>query len=191
VNALAALAGALALLVTAQPAMARSAPCAVRLANLDRSLRALPSTVGLLYTSRRDPDSGEPVRRTVVETAGGTTLVVEQKNCAMWNLSVSLLTPGTPPGEADLRLMGRALAATPLWRKWFAGTDAVHFATHRMIAPDARARMAAGTSFAVPLDADLAARGANSEALLAWMAGEPRSAPWTGMLTLTISVGGQ
>lgn len=185
------LAGALALLVAAQPAMARTAPCPVGIAKLDRSLRALPGATGVLSTIRRDPDSGEPVRRTVVETAGGTTLVVEQKNCTMWNLSVTLLTRGASPSEAELRLMGRALATTPLWRKWFAGTDAPDFAARRMIAPAARARMAAGAGYAVPLDSELVATGASSEALLAWVAGEPRSAPWAGMLTLTISVGGQ
>lgn len=187
----AALAGALALLALSPSAPALAAPCPVRIANLDRALRALPGAVGLLSTSRRDPDSGEPVRRTVVETASGTTLVVEQKNCAMWNLSVSLLTPGASPGEADLRLMGKALGATPLWRTWFAGTDATRFATRRLVTEALRARLAQGERLAVPLDAELAAKGANSEALLAYAPGEPRAAPWAGMLTLTISVGGQ
>lgn len=177
----AAIAG-LALLVLSQPASARPA-CPVPLADLNRGLRTLPGALAVLTTQRRDPDSGEPVRRTVVETASGTAVVVEQKNCAMWNLSVSVLTPQPAPAAADLRLLGKALGLTPLWRKWFAGRDALDFAERA--ASSHRAQLAAGQHFAAPVDAPPA------EALLAYAAAEPRSAPWTGMLTLTISAGGE
>ena len=67
-------------------------------------------------SKRRDPDSDEPVLRQLVDYADGTTLVLEQQNCLMHNLRVTLLSRESMPSETGLRRLGTVLGMTPVWK---------------------------------------------------------------------------
>lgn len=169
------------------PEQARSAPttlaCAIPNPPLDQALRALPDHPLVTHATSRDADSQEPIERDVVVYAGGTRLVVEQQNCAIYNLRLSLDLPKAEPSEAHVARFAAVLAATPVWREKFAAIDAGAMIRKELASPAWRAGRAAGAPFSYATDA-LPVTGETSETLVAYAPGQGG-----GALTLTIAVG--
>ena len=160
-----------------RPEAATATDCPIANVSLAATLRALPGTPSVSESQARDPDSGEPILRTALVHPDATRIVVEQQNCAIENLRVSLAAP-QPRDDAQLQRLVETLTATPLWQRHYAASDA-------------RAAIAAalpGASPGTPVPLDLPpASGEVSDALLT-LEGAPGGAP-TG-LTLILSVGG-
>ena len=98
---------------------AHAQDCTIDNADLSGALKAMPDVLAVQVSNRRDPDSDEPVLRQLVDYADGTTLVLEQQNCLMHNLRVTLLSREAMPSETGLRRLGTVLGMTPVWKTLF------------------------------------------------------------------------
>lgn len=170
---------------------ARAQECTIENRDLSDALKRLPEVLAVQESKRRDPDSEEPVLRSVVDYADGTTLVLEQQNCLMHNLRVTLLSRGQTPDEAGLRRLGAALGLAPVWSRYFARYDAVKVATALGSAPEFGSLPSSGGQFSIPLDDRIAALDDSSETVLTFMSTDSFASQYRSMLSLYIGVGGQ
>lgn len=169
---------------------ARAQECTIENRDVSDALKRLPDVLAVQSSSRRDPDSEEPVRREVVDFGDGTTLVLEQQNCLMHNLRVTLLSLGQTPDEAGLRRLGAALGIAPVWARYFARYDPVAIATALGKAPEFENLQPSGGQMSIPVDDRIAAQDESSEAVVTFMSTESY-AQYRSMLSLYIGVGGQ
>lgn len=181
-SSLSVLAGVVAALAAA-PAMAAPA-CAIPTTSMAPTLRALPGHPTVAQRADVDKDSGEPILRERVVYAEGAKFGVEQKNCAIYNLKVSMLSPGLDPTETDLDRFGAILAATPLWRAKFAAIDARAMIRAELASETFRRHRArGGWNFAYRTDA-LPVTGETSETEIFYAIGQHG-----GLIVLTIAAG--
>ena len=97
-------------------------PCPIVAQDIAPALAAAFEGAEIAATSGTDPDSAEPVRRTVVALPGGPLVIVDQKHCEIANLDVTLLD-SVPLSDAEtLALLAKALGVTPTWKENFSGT---------------------------------------------------------------------
>ena len=142
-------------------------------------------------SNRRDPDSDEPVLRQLVDYADGTTLVLEQQNCLMHNLRVTLLSRESMPSETGLRRLGTVLGMTPVWTRYFARYDPVAVAIGEPKSPEFTSMKASADQFSYPLGDRLSAEDDSSEAIASFMSTDSTAAQYGSELSLYIGVGGQ
>lgn len=170
------------------PAPDEKAPvCAIGTVDLAAVLRRQPGVLAVSTSRRRDPDSAEPVLRHVVDYGSGAALVLEQQNCRMYNLRVTLLSPSAMPVPADLRRAGRALATTPVWKRYFARYDAAAVLEREPEMARSHAKGAAG----YPLDARLSAAGERSEVTASLLRGDDYASAFRSVFSLYLGVGGE
>lgn len=174
-------------LVLAAPAAWAAAPappvCAIPTTGLTDALRAMPGHSRVKHSSKRDPDSGEPVLMEGIVFAEGSRFLVQQQNCAIYNLRLSMISPEPDPTEADLDRFAAILAATPVWRAKFAGTDAGAMIRAELASVPYRSGRAAGRPFSYATDA-LPVTGETSETQVSYIIGQIGA-----VLTLTIAAG--
>ncbi len=163
--------------------------CAVANVDLAASFRALPGVVAVSTSRRRDADSREPVLRHVLDQDDGATVVVEQQNCRIRNLRVTLLSPHEHPRPSELRRAGRALGATPVWKRYFGRHDPAAMLAREPLSAEWRAKGAA-RQFSYAADSRFSAAGEASEVTAAFMHTDAHVAQYRSALTLSISVGG-
>jgi len=181
--------GALALVAVwaAQPATGKPAgatpTCALRNSPLEQALRALPGHPRVTHTSDRDADSQELIERDAVVYSDGTRLMVEQRNCAIYNLRLTLELRSAEPTETDLARFAAVLATTPVWRNKFAAIDAGAMVRTELSSKAWRAGRATGAPFSYSTDA-LPVTGETSETLVSYAPGRGG-----GALTLEIAAG--
>lgn len=154
------------------------------------ALDVLPGVLGTLAVRTTDPDSGEPILRTTVDAADGTTIVVEQKSCEIRNLRVTLLGPDAKPGDAAIRRMAAALVAVPGWKHAYGPLDMAQALTAELASPEFERGLAAGKPFDYPA-ARLQPPGEGGEALVSFMSTDAYAAQFRSVLTLTLSIGGE
>ncbi len=159
------------------------ARCPVANTDIAAALRALPGRPAVSVTTRRDPDSGEPVLRHVADFPGGQTVAVEQSSCRIWNLKVALLSPRRDPGVDDLARMAGALKATSMWRRHFAKVDIAAILRRELVS----SAFAGGSTLKALPDNGFKV-DETSEAILSLMREAPDSpGPYRSALTLTLS----
>ena len=123
---------------------AHAQDCTIDNADLSGALKSMPDVLAVQVSKRRDPDSDEPVLRQLVDYADGTTLVLEQQNCLMHNLRVTLLSRESMPSETGLRRLGTVLGMTPVWTRYFARYDPVAVAIGEPKSPEFTSMKASG-----------------------------------------------
>jgi hypothetical protein len=165
--------------------------CPIPNADISDALEQLPGASRLLVSDRVDPRSEEPIRRYVIDLAGGSEVIVEQQNCLMENLRVTLLSPEAMPGASGLAAMAAALAATPVWRANFASVDPSSLLGDELASDAFQSQSAGHLQFYYPLDDRQSAPTASSEAVLTFMATDSYAAQFGSALTLYIGVGGE
>jgi lambda repressor-like predicted transcriptional regulator len=102
--------------------------CPIQAQDLSAGLQAAYPAAQMIVTEALDPDSEEPIRQTVVSLAGGNLLIVEQRHCEMYNLSVTLLDATRLDDAATLDILLSAVAIAPEWTGHFGGTPQAAFA---------------------------------------------------------------
>lgn len=168
-------------------ANAAPGPCPIANADLLPGLRELPGRAAAISNARTDARSGEPVLRHVADFASGATIVVEQQNCQIYNLRITLLSPAQLPNATELRTLGQALALTPLFRRHFRQLDPGALLTRELASPRFVAARAAQSQFTYGWD-DIPAVSEQSEAVLSFMSGTSDVAPYRSALTVYVSV---
>lgn len=180
------LAAALAL-ATLAAGHAAHAACPIANADLSVALRELPGRAAVLSNTRKDPRSGEPVLRQIADLPSGATIVIEQQNCKIYNLRVTLLSPAERPGAGEQRTLGQVLALTPLFRRHYQKLDPAALLARELTSPRFAKARAAQPQFTYGWD-DIPPVSEQSEAVLSFMSGTSDVAPYRSALTVYVSV---
>jgi hypothetical protein len=170
---------------------AHAQDCTVENVDLSAALKAMPDVSAVQVSQRRDAKGDEPVLRHLVDYADGATLVMEQQNCVMHNLRVTLLSPEPMPGEAGLRRLGTVLGMAPVWPLYFSRYDPVAFAMGEPESEEFRSRKASADQFSYPVDDRLSAQDESSEVITSFMSTDSYSAQYRSVLSLYMGVGSQ
>jgi hypothetical protein len=170
---------------------AHTQDCTVENAELSGALKAMPDVLAVQASERRDPDSEEPVLRHLVDYSDGATVVLEQQNCLMHNLRVTLLSPEPLPEETGMRRLGTVLGMTPVWSLHFGRYDPVSLAIAEPDSEEFKSMKASADQFSYPVDDRLSAPDQSSEAIVSFMSTASHSAQYGSVLSLYIGVGGQ
>jgi hypothetical protein len=170
---------------------AHAQECTIENADLSGGLKAMPDVLAVQVSKRRDPDSDEPVLRHLVDFGDGTTLVLEEQNCLMHNLRVTLLSREAMPSEAGLRRLGTALGMTPVWSRYFTQYDPVAVAIGEPKSQEFTSMKASADQFSYPMDDRLSAEGERSETIASFMSTDSIATQYGSELSLYIGVGGE
>jgi len=165
--------------------------CTIKNVDLTKSIKAMPDTLAVQVSRRRDPNSNEPVLRHTIDYINGATLVLEQQNCLMYNLRLTLLSPEAIPGETDLRRLGMVLGLTPVWSTYFKRYDPVAVAVDEPKSEKFRSMKTSADQFSYSMENRLDAHGESSEIITSFMSTDSQMVPYRSALSLYIGVGGQ
>ncbi len=178
----------LAALAIVAPAAAQDCPLPPR--DLADRLMALPGSPAVLATERVDPQSAEPIRSYVVDDRTGRLVVLEQKDCMMRNLTVTLLSPHPVPDTEDLEAMAAALNTTPVWQENFSSRDPAEFLGQQVSSAAFAEQRTEASEFSYSLSDDLVAPRESSEAMLSFMSTASFGVAYASALTLYVGIGG-
>lgn len=177
-------------LLLACAAGAHAAPCPIPTRDPAAALRRAAATPHVLTSVRTDADSREPVIRNIIDFGDGTTIIVDQQNCQMENLRLTLLSPTAVPALRDLRRAGKILGQMPIWQRHYpAGKAETVFIDEARTAQFTAARPRSGFTYKVEQRLD--ARRATTEALVAFTSTDSAAASYGSQLSLYLGIGGQ
>ena len=179
---------------SASPATLTKAPvapssCPIGIASAQIDLERVAGHPQVLASGWKDIDSDEPVVRDTLDFGDGTTVIVEQKNCRIANLSVTLLSPAAVPNASGIARMAAALGAMPLWKQRYRGQDASALLAAELASASFAEHHKQGPSFTYATDA-LPPQSEGDEALISFMADSDSASPFRSAFTLSISAGG-
>jgi len=93
--------------------------CPVVAQDLTPMLQASFPTAQITVTHGKDIDSEEPIRRTLVGLANSNVLLVEQRHCKIYNLTVTLLDAARLTNDETMALLLKPVAVAPTWTQHF------------------------------------------------------------------------
>src|SRR4051812_9055876 len=157
---------------------AHTKDCTIKNANLSKMMKAMPDALAVQVSNRRDPNSNEPVLRYTIDYADGVTLVMEQQNCVIYNLRLTLLSPETIPGETGLRRLGMVLGLTPVWSTYFKRYDPVTVAVSEPKSEKFRSMRVLADQFSYSMGDRLNAHGESSETITSFMSTDSHAAQY-------------
>lgn len=164
-------------------------PCPLPTTDVSAAVLRAAGPARLTTTRRTDPDSHEPIIRTIADFADGSTVILEQQNCVIENTRLTLLSPGAEPSEIQVRRAGRILGAVPMWRRHYAGRDAETMLLAETRSPQFRAlAKAPGAIYAI--DSRFEARKAATEALIGFVQSDSPAVVYKGQLAFYLGIGG-
>ena len=132
-------------------------PCTVAMTDLSAALQSDSRGQVLGVSGLSDPYSNEPVSRYVQLLPDGAMLVVEQKNCLMYNLTVTLLLPEGVALDGVPEVLATTLAKTDVWEKWFGKLDAAQILRSEFASPRLSSQLNQPGSVSYPLDDKISA----------------------------------
>lgn len=164
--------------------------CSVEVTDISAVLAGLNGAVAVQSARRTDGDSGEPVLRHTVDYEDGDMVVVEQQDCRMANLRVTLLSADAVPDEDGLRRFGEVLGATPVWNRHFSRYDPVEIALAVRQIEGFGASGQGASQILRAMDDTLYAADDSSEVTVTFVSSDSHAAQFRSMLTLYVGVGG-
>lgn len=163
--------------------------CTIEMVDLTNQIRTVTgsavSSINLV-----DRYSKEPIKRYAQLLKDGSMLVLEQKNCSMYNFSLTLFLPENYPLKNAQNLMANILVITPIWKKWFHKLDAgkifnSEFSSERFLSYKDKS-----LQFSYSMDDKIKTTENSSEVILSFVNLESYSTPYKNIISLYISVGG-
>lgn len=176
------------LLLLASTSYAWAVECPIPNPDLSDRFRALKGVQVSRSMDLVDPDSEEPVRRYVLVLDGGTTAIVQQKNCQMQNLSVMLLASGDNAADAAGPL-AKLLKSTVTWTESFEKVDIEPILARALAS---KAFSSDATSVVTEsLNDKVSASAESSEVVLSMAPLDHNLMPYGRAVAITIAVGGE
>lgn len=106
-----------------KPWFAVASNCQIANPDFEKDLRNLNNINGIISKSGVDPDSDEPFTRNFVVFNSGELAIIEQKNCLIWNLTISLHSFGNLNQEKIIDMLTQLTAVTPLTKQFYAAKN--------------------------------------------------------------------
>lgn len=181
--------GALLTMVSSAVLSSAAAGCDLKPVDLTDLLRVQVGAELVATTSLVDPDSAEPILRHIVSLSDGSLMVLDQRDCLIRNISLSVLHRQPDLSMISRRALADILALTPLWQEGFAGQDPAQLLNAEVDSARFRALVASGQPGSYAADDQFDASGAASEALISIVPLE--GGPFRAFLSLDLSLGGE
>ncbi len=160
------------------------------MSDLTDALQSAGKAKVLTVSGLTDIYSNEPVLRYVQALSDGTIVVVEQKHCLIYNLTITISLPeGSPVDKVPGRL-ANTLNSTLVWKKWFKDLDAAKILKSEFASKRFSSNISKPGSFTYPLDEKIMSKNINSETLLRMVNLDSGTLPFNVIISLNISVGG-
>ncbi|MDX2507450.1 MAG: hypothetical protein QNL62_23660 [Gammaproteobacteria bacterium] len=164
--------------------------CKIEMCDLTEKIQSAKQAQVVTLSELKDPFSEEPVRRYLQPLSDGTIIIIEQKHCLMYNLTVTLLLPeGVSIDTAPSRL-ANILKRTQVWKKWFNTLDAGEILQGEFESMGFKSRINQKGSFSYTLDDKIKAQHENSEVLLRLVNLDSGTLPFNVVVSIYIGVGG-
>ena len=165
-------------------------PCKIEMSDLTETLQSAHKAKVLTVFNLTDVYSNEPIRCYVQLLSDGAIVVVEQKHCLIYNLTITILLPeGLSVDKVPLRL-ANTLNKTVIWKKWFKTLDAVEILRNEFSSTRFSSHIGQPGGFSYSLDDKIMSKNENSEAILRLVNLDPGTLPFKKIISLYIGVGG-
>lgn len=179
------------LLLVAPPASAASAgTCAIPTTVPGKALAKAAGPATMFTTRSKDPDSNEPVARTIIDYTSGSMIVVEQSNCIMENIRITILSPKPVPTDADLARAGAILGVMPIWTRNYPGRKAGDVFRNEVRSSQFQKARPAGRFF-YAVDQRLDASAAATEAIVSFISTDSPAVQYKSQFSVYLGIGGQ
>lgn len=164
--------------------------CKITMLDLTEALNSAGTAKVLTVSNLTDAYSNEPIRRYVQLLSDGSIVIVEQKHCLIYNLTITILLPeGLSIDEVPLKL-SNTLKKTVTWKKWFKPLDAEEILRSEFRSTRFKSHISQPGSFSYSLDDKIAAKNENSEVILRLVCLESGTLPFKQIVSIYIGVGG-
>lgn len=165
-------------------------PCSISMADLSKELQAANKTEVRTIDGLTDIYSSEPIRRYIQAMADGSIIIVEQKHCRMYNLTVSMLLPEDYPIDNIPDRFSNTLSQTVIWRRWFKTLDATKILKNDFASKPFLSQPTQIGNFIYSLDNKIKSKDENSEAILRVVNLEAGTLPFQRIISIYLGVGG-
>ena len=164
--------------------------CNIEMHDLAEALQSIGNAKVLSVSNLTDANSNEPIKRYVQLLSDGSIVVVEQKHCLIYNLTITILLPeGLSIDKAPLQL-SKILNKTVTWNKWFKTLNAEDILRSEFGSTRFKSNIGKFGSFSYSLDDKVTAKNENSETILRLVNIESGTLPFQQIISLYIGVGG-
>jgi len=93
--------------------------CEIKITDLTQSMQIINQEKIITLSELIDPNSEEPIRRYILSQSDGSLIIVEQKHCMMYNVTVTFLLPENVGLNTVPSRLASILKETVVWKKWF------------------------------------------------------------------------
>lgn len=164
--------------------------CNIEMLDLTEALQSVGNAKVLTVSNMTDVYSNEPIKRYVQLLSDGSIVVVEQKHCLIYNLTITILLPeGLSIDQVPLQL-SKILNKTVTWKKWFKTLNAIKILRSEFSSTRFKSNIGKPGSFSYSLDDKITANNENSETILRLVNIESGTLPFKQIISLYIGVGG-
>ncbi len=164
--------------------------CKIETFDLTEALQSAENSKVLTVSNLTDAYSNEPIRRYVQLLSDGSIVIVEQKHCLMYNLTITILLPeGLSTDEVPVKL-SNVLNKTVAWNKWFKTLDSIKILRSEFSSKRFQSHIGQLGSYSYSLDNKIVTKNENSEAVLRLVNIESGILPFNQIVSLYIGVGG-
>ncbi len=164
--------------------------CDIKVQDLSTIISASGKTQVHTLAELKDPYSEEPIRRYFQAFPDGAIVILEQKHCLMYNLTVTLLLPEGSAIDTAAGRLADSLELTPTWNKWFNGLKVRDILEKEFRSKRFKSQYEQNESYSYPLDGKISVSNESSETLLRLVHLEAGILPFAKIISIYIGVGG-
>lgn len=164
--------------------------CKIEILDLTQSFQSANQEKILTLTKLVDPNSEEPIRRYLQPQSDGSIIIVEQKHCLMYNLTVTILLPESVELNTVPARLASTLGKTVVWKKWFSNVDAEKILNREFESKQIKAHIDQIGSISYNLDDQIVTSNESSESHLRFVNLEADTLPFSRIISIYIGVGG-
>jgi len=164
--------------------------CEIKITDLTQSMQSINQEKIITLSELIDPNSEEPIRRYILSQSDGSLIIVEQKHCMMYNVTVTFLLPenvglNTVPGR-----LASILKETVVWKKWFNHVNVEEILKNEFKSKRIKAHINQMGSISYNLNDKIETSNESSESHLRLMNIEADTLPFNQIFSIYIGVGG-
>jgi hypothetical protein len=165
-------------------------PCKIEMKDLTESIMLVGQQQVLTLSGLTDPYSKETIRRYIQQLQDGSIIVVEQKHCLIYNLTVTVLLPEGVPIDVASKRLGSTLKKTPEWNQFFNDLNAEKILHSEFASKRFKSLVNRMGSYSYSMDDRITSKHENSEVTLNLVKLDSGTLPFNVIVSLYIGVGG-
>jgi hypothetical protein len=164
--------------------------CEIEMNDLSKSIQSAKQKKIITLSGLVDPNSEEPIRRYVQAFSDGSLIIIEQKHCMMYNLTVTLLLSENATLDTVPERLASTLNKTVVWNKWFNTLDVEKILRSEFKSNQIKRKIGRVGSISYNLNDKIKTTDENSESHLRLVKLEAGILPFNRIISVYIGVGG-